>query len=209
MTDTVNVPREATLGMLEAAERVGSALAGSDASSGEMIAAVWSALLAAAPKADDNALSSKPVADKISHDTGVKPEAPKAEADYRKLVRDVDRMHEDGAIPPEAPKVEQEPWDYAVRYRDYGWGLASDLPEDERDLVLRGIPFWEVKPLYTHPAPASEELLEAAEALSEILEAILQFAHTSYGARLTLDSKAQSKRDRAVAAIAKHKGPQS
>jgi|GEM_PF-3078016 len=32
-----------------------------------------------APTADDNALLSKPVADKISHDTGVNPEAPKVE----------------------------------------------------------------------------------------------------------------------------------
>lgn len=64
---------------------------------------------------------------------------------------------------PEAPKVEQEPWDHAVRYRDYGWGYASELPADQRELVLQGIPFWEVKPLYTHPAPASDELLEALE----------------------------------------------
>ena len=113
---------------------------------------------------------------------------------------------------PEAPKVEQEPTKWEFRIKGVKSGFLADWDECDGPDAHEGIiseDVVEYRALYTHPAPASDELLEAAEALSEILEAILQFAHTSYGARLTLDSKAQAKRDRAVAAIAKHKGLQS
>lgn len=107
MTDTVNVPREPTLGMIHAAERVGSALAGSDASSGEITAAVWAAMLAAAPKAE-------PVSDPY------KLEAVKHLITTRLTLHDtdvtlggVDRVAADIIAmlmtQPEAPKVEQEP----------------------------------------------------------------------------------------------------
>lgn len=103
------------------------------------------------------------------------------------------------------PKAEQEPWDHAVRYRDYGWGYASELPADQRELVLHGIPFWEVKPLYTHPAPASDELLAALEksyqGWSNAIElSLLPPQHVA---------TAEAMRDELWHVLAKHKGPQS
>ncbi len=108
-------------------------------------------------------------------------------------------------LQPEAPKVEQEPWDHAVRYRDYGWGYASELDAEQRELVLQGLPFWEVRPLYTHPAPASDELLEALEPFARYYD--LNDCHE----RQPDDALEVPISDLARAAnlIAQHKGPQS
>lgn len=102
-----------------------------------------------------------------------------------------------------ATKAEQEPWDHAVRFKDYGWGYASELDAEQRELVLQGIPFWEVRPLYTHPAPASDELLEYADYWHEELGGMVK------GCALYDGQQEYVRREDYDALLAKHKGPQS
>lgn len=88
MTDTVNVPRE----WLEEMAGYLGATGRND----------WSGL-----KSDDAMRGSYCVrVGALMELRAMLAAAPKAEPDYRKLVRDVDRMHEDGTIPPEAPQAE-------------------------------------------------------------------------------------------------------
>ena len=207
MTDTVNVPREKleeVRGVL--AERIQGSPARSPAHNARVLI---DTMLEAAPKAepvkDWDAIRSHPCYGE--HQAGCDCSAP------------------------EAPKVDQEPVAWRGRFTE-GVGMPSfyksedDLPHDVMDedainrwrhmakienghemaanwnSVRRFVALIDRIRFYTHPAPASDELLEALEAIREIA-----------GARATegFNERGRLKRieERATQAIAKHKGPQS
>lgn len=103
----------------------------------------------------------------------------------------------------EALKVEQEPvgwrWRFDTSLSGSMWFYGHVVPDPPENAINTIV---EVQPLYTHPAPASDELLEALEAIQEIA-----------GARATegWNERGRLKRieERATQAIDKHKGPQS
>lgn len=153
MTDTVNVPREPTSEMLDAAvNRAGYTEYGPLVPE-SLIPEIWRAMIAA------------------------------------------------------APKVEQEP--VAWRYRTAPhrqWHFTSsrmDAGYEEEDGS-------EVQPLYTHPAPASDELLSKVIGISDDdLEALRSAANLEYYAGLDKWGEALERIYRRLSSIAKHKGPQS
>jgi hypothetical protein len=103
---------------------------------------------------------------------------------------------------PEAPKVEQEPvaWRYRMSFQSDGcWYYAIEAPEphecgDHKVMAA--------EPLYTRPAPASDELLDLVVRVQRFLEP-MRFDRKS-------DNNMAAELDIAMrAALAKHKGPQS
>lgn len=89
-----------------------------------------------------------------------------------------------------APKVEQEP----VAWR---WRNKPDGVWNYQEAVQR-IPNTETQPLYTHPAPASDELLEVLKLVDLSLQAMADEGIIADGSWSFVTD-----------AIAKHKGPQS
>lgn len=234
MTDTVNVPRDPSLGMLEAAERAGSALAGSDASSGEISTAVWSAMLAAAPKAEPvdgtEFFTPEEQIDWLMRDrAGVIAERNHAEAEIVRLQALIDAQ-------PEAPKVEQKPsfLGHVITYPD---GRKPDFaPASKGVSVGESCTVTAAFSHPWHPAPASDELLEeereldasdydvidrslkyvgtvfALHDLHEALTETMARTHTGYDWNADPDGitlKQGNAIRRYETLTAKHKGPQS
>jgi len=99
---------------------------------------------------------------------------------------------------PEAPKVEQEPVGHFI-FTGSAWEEVHDAFAHHHD----------VTPLYTHPAPASDELLEALERADEAIGGadISKIRHGEGGvdlAKKVVDLKSASQN-----LVANHKGPQS
>lgn len=119
------------------------------------------------------------------------------------------------AAQPEAPKVEQEPVAWVAMWRDGStYGEPQKWPPIDGSKTYHGMMGRTVQPLYTHPAPASDELLAALEPICREADCwpeladddVLSFA-TSEGSASPYDIKMGD--IRRIAAIAKHKGPQS
>lgn len=201
MTDTVNVPRDPTLGMIHAAERVGSSLAGSDASSGEITAAVWAAMLAAAPKSEPvsgdwySAESIDALVREIDVALNGANAAPQAK--LCDLVKQIKELAQPEARDDDWTPFELKPNDIANiidRHADCGDdGLqnASQLAE----LIYQA-----GRRYGTHPAPASDELLEALKGARWYV-ADHQEAQPN--------DETNSLLGQIDALLAKHKGPQS
>lgn len=221
MTDTVNVPREATDGLIDG-----------------FAAALKSKLNKAAEKYGYNDDWMRPewredlVRHLIAH---VEKGDPRDVAAYCAFA-----WHHGWSVKPEAPKVEQEPvrWEaYVTTALGSEWVIADKGHKHDYFKSL-GLP---MRPLYNHPAPSSDELLKQLEweeigqlvgrATPEIGTeyAIQEFSVWEYRYQLTIreaddaktktsyhhrldDAKAAAQDDfkrRVSACIAKHKGPQS
>ena len=104
---------------------------------------------------------------------------------------------------PEAPKVEQEPVAWQATFEPTG--QAVTLYRDPT-----GMEGWiDVTPLYTHPAPASDELLEALKPFADAAEDLDEAETGSIWERPSAMSIDASDLRRAAKLYAKHKGPQS
>lgn len=182
MTDTVNVPREPTREMTMAGAGCLPSVDGVFGMAGALSANVYRAMLEAAPKAE-------PV--RWTEDM----ERESRESDYERGFRDGKLSH------PEAPKVEQEPvaWRWRWDSEPDVWHAWENCPDDTG--ALNNI--LDLHPLYTHPAPASDELLEALEAIE------VRDYHAGYDHAGNFVYRDVFFADDVRALIAKHKGPQS
>lgn len=132
MTDTVTVPREPTDEMWAAGERAFSR--DPDTHHETVLANIWDAMLAAAPKAEP-ALC-------VSCEGKPSPEN--------------DPCHSCGAS---SPKVEQEPVAWRPVWSDgTAYGEPKNWPPLEGASTYHGLMGRTIQPLYTHHAPASDEL---------------------------------------------------
>lgn len=114
------------------------------------------------------------------------------------------------AAQPEAPKVEQEP--VAWRYRTAPhrqWHFTSS----RMDAGYEAEDGSEVQPLYTHPTPARDELLEAVEALLDTADregSRMRFGDVGEDDQwIDYMEVGKIELDRLQLLITKHKGPQS
>lgn len=205
MTDTVSVPREPTPDMWSAGERAFDR--DPDLHHETVLANVWSAMLAAATKTEPVS-DHQDIEDLIADAIGDSIDMDWTSRDGAKAV--VKALEEEGltiSAHPEAPKAEQEPvaWRYRSAERPHlGW----TKPEYSRRSPCGRIGMDE-QPLFTHPAPASNELLEALKPFADAAED-LDDGETGHiwerPAAMSIDA---SDLRRAYELYAKHKGPQS
>ncbi len=241
MTDTVTVPREATDEMWAAGERAFSR--DPDTHHETVLANIWDAMLAAAPKAEPvsdpyklepllwsmHVLGPDDVYPAPDLETAFKwceyvntqlaPRTPDVLCAAIPALWDGTPEQHAKSLPdaikgwtvpahPEAPKVEQEPVAWRAVWRDgSSYGEPRNWPPIEGADTYHGLMGRTIQPLYPHPAPASDELLEAATALVGIVEGVGVLNHGKWSDEHGLRLKDTP--EWVAFYIAKHKGPQS